>query len=71
MQSICGIFANAFLQPYSPFMYPLFDYFTVDLSTLEPATGVFSEIPTKYEIISSKFTKENEMCEITLLSRRV
>ena len=45
-------------------------YVNFDFANYEPQSGVFSELPTKYEFVSSKITKD-EYCEFVLLSRAV
>lgn len=50
-----------------PYINPLV-YVNYDFSDIEPKTGIFSELPTKYEFVTSKITKD-EKCEFTLLSR--
>jgi hypothetical protein len=50
-----------------PYINPII-YVNYDFSDIEPKTGIFSELPTKYEFVTSKITKD-EKCEFTLLSR--
>lgn len=51
----------------SPVIMPFF-YWNIDLTDFEPQTGVFSNLPTKYEMIKCT-VKKDEMAELTLLSR--
>jgi hypothetical protein len=51
----------------SPVIMPFF-YWDIDLTDFEPQTGVFSNLPTKYEMIKCT-VKKDEMAELTLLSR--
>ena len=52
---------------FSPVIMPFF-YWNIDLTDFEPQTGVFSNLPTKYEMIKCT-VKKDEMAELTLLSR--
>jgi hypothetical protein len=51
----------------SPVIMPFF-YWDIDLTDFEPQTGVFSNLPTKYEMIKCT-VKKDEIAELTLLSR--